>query len=187
MSGRREWKLPAMVGLSVAAFLTSASAVAALAAQTGPFMWTGVLGFSKSHDQIAYRTLEHGQTPQALAQARTEIQRTLALSPYDNSARLRLVYVDSLRGGESTREGISKLAESYELVSYDYTVAAWRVKFALEHWESLPPDLRKSVFEEAMAYGRVGSQDANVLNALRSINNPQGRLAAALWLHALNQ
>jgi hypothetical protein len=111
----------------------------------------------------------------------------MALSPYDNEARLRLVYIDALRHPPVSSIGVARLAESYSLIPYDYTVAAWRIRFGLEHWAALTPELRAAIYEEAMAFGRVGSQDVNVRPILQSIHDPQGRLAAALWLQLLNR
>jgi hypothetical protein len=43
------------------------------------------------------------------------------------------------------------------------------------------------VFAEASAFGRAGSQDVNVRQALSNVRDPQGRLAAALWLRTLKR
>jgi hypothetical protein len=186
MSRASNWKLKSAIGLAAAAFLGGAAGLAALAGQTGPFMWTGLFGFAQSHDKLAFQALEHGTGPAALAQASKDIKGALSEAPYDNAARLRAVYVDTLAHGTLGPDGLARLAESYELIPYDYTVAAWRIQFGLEHWNALTPELRLAVFSEAMAFGRQGSRDVDVRRTLQSIHNPDGRLAAALWLRALN-
>ncbi|THD77663.1 MAG: hypothetical protein E7812_12950 [Phenylobacterium sp.] len=186
MSRARNWKLAAAAAIPITALLASVAALAALVGQTGPLMWTGPIGLAESHDQRAFLALEHPERPKALAEASREVGRALTLAPYDNAARLRLVYIDTLGHQSLGPQGLARFAESYGLIPYDYTVATWRIQFGLEHWGSLTPDLRAAVFAEAMAYGRAGSQDVNVSRVLQSIHDPQGRLAAALWLRLLN-
>jgi hypothetical protein len=187
MSRARAWKLYAAVALPAAAFFGAAAALTAMLGQAGPFMWSEILGVAGAHDQRAYQILRGPSTPQSTARAATEIQRALALAPYDNAARLRLVYLDSRRPGGIGPQGLDAFARSYELMPYDYSVAAWRIRFGLEHWSSLTPDLRSAIFAEAMAFARVGSVDVDVPEVLQSIHDPEGRLAAALWLQALDQ
>jgi hypothetical protein len=187
MSRRWDWKLSAASGICLAAFLAAAAALAAIVGQTGPLMWTRTLGFAQSHDAVAYRALEGGRSAAALSAATDQINRALTLSPYDNQARLRLVYIDSVRHPPVSPAGVARLEESYSLMPYDYTVAAWRIRFGLEHWALLSPELRLEIYAEAMAFGRAHSQDVDVRPILQSIHNPQGRLAAALWLPLLNQ
>jgi hypothetical protein len=187
MSGRMEWKLRCAVGLAAGAFILGAAALTALMAQVGPLMWTPVMGLATSHDAISFRMLEGASTPATQAAATAQIERALALSPYDNQARLRLVYIDARRHPHISPAGVARFEESYSLMPYDYSVAAWRIRFGLEHWASLTPQLRSEIFTEAMAFGRAHSQDVEVRRILQSIHDPQGRLAAALWLPLLNQ
>jgi hypothetical protein len=121
-----------------------------------------------------------------MAGAAAQIDRALALSPYDNQARLRLVYIDALRHPPVGPAGVALLEQSYSLMPYDYTVAAWRIRFCLEHWAALSPALRDDVYQEATAFARSNSQQVSVIPILQSIHDPQGRLAAALWLRLLN-
>lgn len=187
MRAARAWKVYGAVALPAAALLAAAAGLSAILGQAGPLMWSDSLGVAAAHDQRAFQILQRSTGPQSAARAATEIRRALTLTPYDNAARLRLVYLDSLRPTGLDAEGLAAFARSYELMPYDYSVAAWRIRFGLEHWATLTPDLRSSVFAEAMAFGLAGSVDVNVGDVLRSIHDPQGRLAAALWLQVLNQ
>jgi hypothetical protein len=186
MSQRRNWRINVAASLGAAAFLFSAAELAALIGQTGPLMWTPILGLAESHDAISFRILTHAASPVATSAATAEINRALALSPYDNQARLRLVYIDALRHPPVGPAGVALLEQSYSLMPYDYTVAAWRIRFCLEHWEALSPALRDNVYQEATAFARSNSQQVSVVPILQSIHDPQGRLAAALWLRLLN-
>lgn len=173
------WKIVAAAGLAGTTLLLSAAALASLSGVATP------LGFAETHDRRAYELLVKSSAPDALDAAAAQAERALALSPYNNSARLRLTYIDTVRRGALGGEGLARLAESYDLVALDYTVAAWRVRFGLEHWRELTPALRKAVEAEALAFTRAGSQDVAMTSVLQSIRNPEGRLAAALWAHAL--
>jgi hypothetical protein len=173
--------------MTACALLLSGTALIALISQHGPLMSTPVLGFAQAHDEISFRILKRASTPNAISAAAAEIHQALALSPYDDQARLRLVYIDALRHPPVGPEGVARLAESYSLIPYDYSVAAWRIRFGLEHWAALSPQLRTQIYAEAMAFGHGGhGKDAEIVQVLRSIHDPQGRLAAALWLQLLN-
>ena len=181
------WPLVTAAGVSAAALLLSIAGLAALLGQAGPFMGSTLLGFATGHDQRAFDLLAHRPTPAGLAKAGAESEMALALSPYDNAARMRLLFADTTRHGRLTPAGLALFARSYDLIPYDYTVAAWRIGFGLEHWATLTPDLRSAVFAEALAFGRAGSQDVNVRAVLSNVRDPQGRLAAALWLQTLKR
>lgn len=187
MSRLRSWKSVAAPGLAAITLFASVGALAALGGLGGPFMWSRTVGFAESHDKRAHAILDRSTAPAALTQATAEVGRALALSPYSNAARLRLAYIDTVRNGRLGPVGRARLAQSYDLMPYDYSVAAWRVRFALEHWRSLTPELRGRVHAEALAFGRGGIHDVDMRGALQSIRDPAGRLAAALWLRELSR
>lgn len=175
------WKA---VAIGVLAGVTlSASAAAVVSLRGGP----AAIDFAERHDRKAYQLLTAASDRRTLEEASDEAELALALSPYSNSARLRLIYIDTVQRGSLGPDGLAHLERSYDLVPLDYTVAAWRVRFALEHWREIPPDLRRAAESEAMAFGRVGSKDADVRSSLASIHSPEGRLTAALWVLAMNQ
>lgn len=186
MSSSNAWKTILAGALTGATLLLSASALLALGAQAGPLMWPRAIGFAYPHDRRAFHILEAKAPSSAeLEQAVAETGRAVALSPYDNAARLRMAYAGALLQGALKGESLKRLAESYDLIPYDHTVAAWRIAYSLEHWDSLTPDVRTAVQAEAMAFGRGLSSDVDVRRVLKSIKNPEGRLAASLWLRAL--
>ena len=177
-SGR--WKLAALGAVATAALGAGTLSVVAYAGG-----WI-LVPLADVHDRRAYELLDRSMAPAALDQAEAEVKRALALAPYSNTARLRLAYIDSIRHhGVLTDAGRADLARSYDLVALDHTVAAWRVKFALDHWRELSPDLREQVYQETMAFGRLGSQDADVNASLKAVQSPEGRVAAGLWSQAL--
>lgn len=185
MTRSKPWKLAAAAALAATTAILGGAGLAALSGVDAPPFGTRLLGFAEAHDKRAYGLLIASSTPVARSRAVAEAKLALALSPYSNSARLRIAYVDTISRGSLGPVGLGHLARSYDLLPYDHTVAAWRVRFALEHWDVLTPDLRAAVHTEAMAFARAGSQDANVRAVLPSIRNPSGRLAAALWLREL--
>jgi hypothetical protein len=148
-------------------------------------VWGRIAGFAQSHDRRAFRLIERSKSPADLDAASREIGRALALSPYSNPARLRLAYIDTVRHGRLGPAGLAELARSYDLIPYDNTVAAWRIRFALEHWRALTPELRASVHSEAMAFAMAYSADVDAGAVLPTIHDPAGRLAAELWLQEL--
>lgn len=181
MSRSRRWKVYAAAGLAALTLTGAGAALASLAGSPSP------LDFAERHDRQAYAILTSAADAASLDAAEREVRRALALSPYSNSARLRLTYIDTVRRGSLGPAGMAQLSRSYDLVPLDHTVAAWRVRFALEHWDELSPALRKSVEAEAMAFGRTGSRDADVKASLAAVQNPEGRLAAALWLRGVDR
>jgi hypothetical protein len=184
MNGR-SWKITAAVIVAGAALLASGTALWALLAGGGPFMGSRLAGFAESHDRRAFRLIERSKAPASLDAASVEIGRALALSPYSNPARLRLAYIDTVRNGHLGAAGVAELARSYDLTPYDYSIAAWRIRFGLEHWRALTPELRASAHAEAMAFANAHSSDVDVPSVLRTIRDPAGRLAAELWLQEL--
>ena len=179
MIGSPGWRLGSAGALALAAAILSPMAIAGLSGVRTP------IGFAEGHDKRAYSLLLASSKPSTLDLAAQEARAALQLSPYNNSARLRLTYIDTLRRGSLGPDGLAHLARSYDLIPYDHTVAAWRVRFALEHWRELTPEVRRAVEAEALAFSRANSRDANVRSVLTSVQDREGRLAAALWLRAL--
>jgi hypothetical protein len=172
-----------LVGLTLAA-----SVGAMVVLNTGARIGVGplIFGFADGYDGAAFRmTQSAAPSSEALARAEVKARRAQALSPYDNTARLRLAYIDTLRHGALFPKGVALYIQSYELLPYDQDVAAWRIRFGLEHWASLSPEARIALHEEVMTFAKVGSRDPDLRTLLASIRDPSGRLAAALWLPTL--
>ena len=140
------------------------------------------LGLTPGVDEAAFKALA---PPADLPNAEAKARLAIRLSPYQNNARLRLAYIDTLNAGRLTNIGEAEFRRSYDLLPIDADVAAWRIKFGLEHWQELTPTSREAVYREAMAFSKVGSHDVDVPTILESISNPSGRLAAALWRQSL--
>jgi hypothetical protein len=187
MSRPQRWKLTVAAILSGLTAVAGAGALVALSSPGEVLIGPIAVGLSGGFDEQAFRRLTASRSPAALDRASVEVTRALALSPYDNSARLRLTYIDTMRRGGLRTEGVVQLSKSYDLIPYDHTVAAWRVRFALEHWDALSPPEREAVRAEAMAFAKANSQSGEFRNVLQSVRNPSGRLAATLWLRALSR
>ena len=118
-------------------------------------------------------------TPVDLAKGGPAAQRASAMTPYDSSARLRLAYIDAL-DGDLSPEGVRALELSYELLPFDHYVAAWRVRFALDHWDRLSPAVRSRVESEAFAFART-TRRAEMVTALSEVRSPVGVVPATFW------
>ena len=106
---------------------------------------------------------------------------TLAARPVDASAWLRLAYADALRNRLLTPQGVYAFKTSYTMAAYAGINAAWRVAFALNHWDELDPDTKRQVVAELKAL----RLDAPRLDAARvrigRVTNPVGRYYAFLY------
>jgi hypothetical protein len=188
MSRRPAAAIAAACGLAATTLVFSALVLVALnsggEARLGS---VAVLRLAAGYDRRAEPLLAAPRIPSpADAQAAAQLsQRALTVFPYDTTAWLRLAYLDALRHGGLSAEGVSYLTRSYDLVAVDPDVAVWRIRFALENSQSLTPDLRRSVRDEALALGSTPHRES--LRELQpKIQNAAGRLSLALWLNRLD-
>lgn len=158
--------------------------LAALRGQPVP-MGPATLRMSTGEDRRAKLGLDAGVSARDLDRGEADARAALALAPHNNTARLRLAWIDRQRHGRLSPAGVKLVTQSYDLAPYDIAVAQWRVPFALENWTALSPSTRANVRVEALAFGGVRSRMANISGSLRTINNPNGRVSAALWQHRL--
>ena len=86
-----------------------------------------------------------------------------------------------------TPAGVAALQRSYDLVAYDPDEASWRIAFALQHWADVPPELKAEVKAEAMAVGTHWRHRARIVEVLKGVTNPAGRLTAALWVSQIER
>lgn len=114
-----------------------------------------------------------------LTAATSATERALAQAPYDSRARLRLAHIDSL-DGDLSPDGLAALDMSYQLLPFDQYVSAWRVRFALNHWGLLSPELRKKVEAEAFAFAGTARR-REMLATLAAVSSPTGVVPAAFW------
>jgi len=176
--------------------LLIAGAFAALAAATGAAglinLNTGApvgagpvtIGFAEGYDAAAMTRLNAVQDRGELDSVERKAREALYVAPYATAARLRLAHVDLLRNGRLTQNGLREFERSYDLVPIDPDVGAWRIRFGLETWSMQSPRARQAVYAEAEALRPLHSHENDVDAALRSIQDPAGRLSAALWLNS---
>lgn len=181
MNTARQNQLAAAV-LAIATLATALLGLGELA-RTTPGQPARVLTFDVAEDAVAAALVEKAQSPADYQQAAIHAGRALSLSPYNNNARLRLAFIDSkLHGDKLSATGRKHLAKTYDLAPYDPTLAAWRTRFALEHWQDLDLETRKAVQTEVRALGSGTVVSDKIRNELRSVQNPIGRVPAQLWL-----
>jgi len=108
-------------------------------------------------------------------------QEALKHSPYDTTALLRLAFIDVQRDEELGPEGVDALRESYRRVPFDRTVSLWRIQFALEVWDRLPIDLRRSVQAEVFTTASEAGHRWPLMTRFENVRNPAGRVVANLW------
>lgn len=140
------------------------------------------LVLSSSQDDLARLTLIASQRPESLKAAERLASRALSQAPYNNSARMRLVYISTVRDRALSPNAERLFAQSYTLAPYDPSVAAWRTTFALNHWASLSQETQAAVRAEVAAFSTSGSQSVDIRGALKSISDPVGKVVATLWL-----
>ena len=163
--------------------LTTAALAAAGIASTA----RGDCGFSWALGQRSFEMVAMGRSPDGLAEARRLDQAALRQSPYDNTARLRLVLAEPSPPGRLGALGAARIAESYELFPIDYTVAAQRLRVALEHWDELDPATQTAVRQEILVFSRLSTRKVDSAAILGSIRNPAGAVAAAGMLREINR
>jgi hypothetical protein len=189
MSPFKNLRLWALGGLGCLTLLTSLAAVIALnsagEASLGPLT---LMRIAAGYDRRAEFLLagDRGLKADARAKSARLSRRALAEYPYDTSDWLRLAYVDALGNGSLSPAGLQVLKRSYDLVAIDSFVGLWRVRFALENSQSLSPDLRGSVRNEASALWKNGENRSTLREMASTIRNPAGRLSIALWLNRLD-
>lgn len=152
-------------------------------ARTSPDQPARGLNFDVAEDALAVALVEGAKSPADLERAAVHARRALSLSPYNNNARLRLAFIDTkLHGDRLSADGAKYLAQSYDLAPYDPTLAAWRARFALEHWQELDLETRRAAQTEVRALGSKTAVSTKIRDQLQSVQNPIGRVPAQLWL-----
>lgn len=141
---------------------------------------------SMAHDARANRLSEmRPLSPRALEQARQETWAALNQSPVDDAAWLRLAYLDRLQHPALTATGLKGLERSYDVAPFGPEVSAWRVRFALENWPALTPDLRRQVLREVEL--QWPTHRGRYAAMVRQTSDPAGRLALDLEIAGLRR
>lgn len=179
-------KVPVAVPAALAVVTLGLSFASYAALADGEAFKAGPLRFALSDGYEAGAAKALSRLPPKLARSAAEARsrEALALSPYNNTARLRIAYIEWARTGHLTDSGLQALAQSYDLAAFDHQAEGWRIRLALENWERVPLETRAAVREEAIAYART-LRRRDVIAMLRSVQNPSGRVAAVMWLRLL--
>lgn len=144
-----------------------------------------IVTFGISSDAQARASIIANKKTKTFNEARALANAAIRESAYNNVSRLRLVYIDATEHGRPTAEGLKLLQQSYDLAPYDVHSASWRTLFVLEYWDNMTPAIRAAAQREAIAFMKVGSKTADIRNTLKRVQNPEGRVAATLWMLAL--
>ncbi len=184
-SGRRKgailssWRLTAVFVLGLITLTGAALLVISIAdpmappGEWSPLAWV--------HDARATHYLERTRPSRAdLDRADAESWTALSQSPVDDVAWLDLASSDRLRHGALTGRGLLALRRSYDVAPFAPALSHWRIRFALESWADLTPELRGDVIQEARTYG--GHNRYLLTQSLQGIRDPAGQLAANLIL-----
>lgn len=147
---------------------------------------SGLSPMSMAHDARANRLVEmRPVSAGALRQARRETWAALNQSPVDDAAWLRLAYIDRLEHPALTAAGRTGLERSYDVAPFGPEVSAWRVRFALENWPALTPDLRRQVLKEIEL--QWPAHRGRYAGMAGQVSEPAGRLAIDLELSGLRR
>lgn len=103
-------------------------------------------------------------------------------APSDAMAWLRVAIVENDREGACGPDCINAVSNSYRAAPLARTIFAWRARFALEHWDQMPPSIRQKTLDHMTIEWktRPGRRDVQGLAAV--VHNPSGRLAVNLVL-----
>lgn len=133
------------------------------------------------YERRAEALLAKGTTPALLAQAERDTRRALTLTPGSSGAWLRLAYIRWAAHNRLDGEAQARLRKSYDLAPFDASIAIWRTRFALEHWDQLDRDLRGRAESEARAFLAEYRYRPDMRQSLNQVANPAGRMAGILW------
>ncbi len=121
-----------------------------------------------------------GATPPDLEEAERQTRATLNERPLDAVAWARLAWIADQRGDAAG--SLDALDRSYIAAPYGPEVTAWRLRFALERWSALTPDLRRQARSELLVARATRPRLIRDLEA--SVADPAGRMAMALTTDA---
>lgn len=101
---------------------------------------------------------------------------TLAERPLDAAAWARLAWVADQQG--KSADMLDALDRSYVAAPYGPEITTWRLRFALDRWSRLSPDLRQQVLAELRVAART--RPALVREVHASLSDSTGRMALTL-------
>ena len=168
-----------VAAVAVSTMSSAALTIAGLSPASSPLRVVGPR-LAAGEDRRAELALRQGGAD-ASARAIAASRSALRVTPYDTAALLRISFIDQQKDGRLDDEGMAALAESYRRVPIDRSVALWRIRFSLEHWDNLPVATRLAVQNEAIGAASEPGHRWPLRVRLKRIHNSQGRLIAALW------
>lgn len=140
----------------------------------------GASPFAYAHDARAALHMKAALSGEDLDDAEREARAALALSPALAVTWVRLAYIETWRHRRITPEAVQDLSRSYQVSPLGPDVSPARIKFVLEAWPVLPPELREQAFADFEALWRRRRAEATQL--AEGIVDPQGRLVAGMAL-----
>jgi hypothetical protein len=115
-----------------------------------------------------------------LKAAERAVWEELRVAPMKSDAWLQLAYVRLVLRGGYGPDVAAAYQDSYFVAPLDPAVARWRIRFGLEAWPQLSPDLQKAVRTELQAMWSLGqTAQEQMAQIVQSIRNPAGREAGA--------
>jgi hypothetical protein len=174
-----KWRVVTAFTMAGVVFLGSGFLALSIADFGGP---AGALSpLAWVHDRRSERLTGDGRRPTSdVLRAETESWTALAQDPVDDEAWLQLAYADHLQHPSLTPRALSMLQRSYDVAPLGPDTSMARIRFGLENWGELTPELRKEVADEIRA--TAGRSGADVQQLGSEIHNPTGRMVASLVL-----
>lgn len=107
-------------------------------------------------------------------------RRLVEADPTNPDSWATVSYVEHLKAGAMSPKALEALDRSYAVSFFDRPGCVWRIGYALENWDALPPALRKDVLTEA----NVALKDPAIYPRLKArlaqVKSPRGQLAAIM-------
>ena len=185
-SGRRleaaNWKA---WGLCAASLLLAAYSFGLLYEGFIADHYSAAFSFPFVDEPAAWRAYDRLTEKTPIAERQRVTQRLIMADPANPDSWNALSYSEFLKAGGMSPPALTALDHSYAVSFFDRTGGVWRIGFAMENWKDLPISLRKDVLVEAGVMLKDPTQGPKLRVRLKSIQNPVGRVAAAMVL-ALN-
>lgn len=171
-----DWKIAAAAALAATSLVSAVGFTVALAAplqEVGPFS-----NLNWVHEIRAERALSGGDDEAALRHSDASIGQ----APMTAHAWARHAYIHARREDAMGPRAVEALAQSYAVAPYGPGISRWRVRFALDHWRDLPPDLQRSVWQELEVQTRFHRRRVRTMRD--QIADPSGRMMVIFALSA---
>ncbi len=129
-----------------------------------------VLPISEPHAAAAIAALANHD----LQTASLETKAELSIAPVRQDGWVRLAKIDLKAHGKLTADGVTALSHAYDTVPYDLHPSSERLRFALQNFTALPPDLRDSVQDELSIWSAAPPLRQTLKSLKLQIKDPQG-------------